>query len=111
MGSTPAGVDRDLGTGFVVACPVTMAEAAGSAVGTGARRTQHPHGRVLPCALSCHQAGGRAPQGEGPLARVACPWRAGPALEALNRTQLLALPSPPRGWPCTAPTPAAPGSL
>ena len=72
MGSTPAGVDRDLGTGFVVACPVTMAEAAGSAVGTGVRRTQHPHGRVLPCALSCHQAGGRAPQGEGPLARGDC---------------------------------------
>ena len=63
--------------------PVTAAEVAGSAVGTGARHIQRPHGCVLPCALSCLQAGGRAPQGEGLPARVACPWRACPALEAL----------------------------
>lgn len=109
LGTTPAGVDRALGTGVVVVRPVTAREAAGPAVGTGARHTQRPHGRVLPCALSCLQAGCWAPQGEGLPARVACPWRACPALEA-NWTQLLALTFPHRGCPRAGPTPVALGS-
>lgn len=74
-------------------------------MGMGARHTQRPHECVLPCTLSCLQAGGKAPQGEGPPVHAACPWRACPALEALSPDAPAGSADPSQGLsPCWAHT-------